>query len=290
MISATLANQAREAERILSPFGISILDAAKQVAAKAAEDERRDTFKQRLDACLLANEERWSAIYADDMGRVHRWLPEWFLETPCVAIAKPMVLKALAEGRTIARSTLEHRARYVAAVLGHTERHHRDSLPEIMTEDEIERLFGACRSIDETRAVALLVLAGIRPSSEGGEITRLSWGDIGKAEIYIRPEVAKTGTDRHIPIKPRLRRMIKGHPRSGTVIPANWKRVWTRIRAEAGISGKQDVTRHTFASHYLAAYGEDATKAAMGHTAGSRVLFQHYRRAVTKADGLQFFR
>lgn len=33
-----------------------------------------------------------------------------------------------------------------------------------------------------------------------------------------------------------------------------------------------------------------ATKAAMGHTQGSTTLFRHYRKAVTKADAVKFFK
>jgi integrase len=84
--------------------------------------------------------------------------------------------------------------------------------------------------------------------------------------------------------------LLKGHPASGPVAPAGWRRSWQRIRKEAGIGHMQDVLRHTFASHYLAAYGEDAAKQALGHAAGSTTLFRHYRRAVTELQGKAFFR
>jgi integrase len=73
------------------------------------------------------------------------------------------------------------------------------------------------------------------------------------------------------------------------VLPANWRRSWQRIRKAAGIAGEQDILRHSFASHYLAATDEAKAKAAMGHTAGSSTLFRHYRRAVTQADGKAYF-
>ncbi len=100
----------------------------------------------------------------------------------------------------------------------------------------------------------------------------------------------KTGTDRHIPITPRLRRLIKDHPQDGPVIPANWRRVYKKLRRAAGIRREQDITRHTFASNCLAAYGEHAAKQALGHTANSSTLFRHYRAAVTEAAGKKFFR
>ena len=137
--------------------------------------------------------------------------------------------------------------------------------------------------------VALLAFAGIRPDAESGEIARLDWEAVGAKEIYIAPATSKTGSDRHIEITPRLRAELKGHPASGPVLPAGWRRSWQRIRKAAGIAGEQDILRHSYASHMLAATDEAKAKAAMGHTAGSSTLFRHYRRAVTQADGLAYF-
>ncbi|MEX1116795.1 MAG: hypothetical protein WEB53_16225 [Akkermansiaceae bacterium] len=102
--------------------------------------------------------------------------------------------------------------------------------------------------------------------------------------------MSKVG-DRHIPITRRLRRLLRDHPASGPVILANWRRVYKQLWAAVDeIAGKQDITRHTFASHYLAAFGEMPAKSAMGPTAGSSTLFRHYRQAVTEVAGEKFFR
>lgn len=158
------------------------------------------------------------------------------------------------------------------------------------TPDQQEAVLAACKDAGERFAVALLLYAGIRPDAETGEISRLDWENVSKSEIYVPQDASKTGADRIIPIRPVLRRALKGHPKAGPVIPANWKRVWQRIRKDAGIGHLQDVLRHTFASHHLAAFGDDSTKAVMGHTANSSTLFRHYRRAVTEAQGKVFFK
>jgi len=312
LISFDLSTQAAEAEKLMAPHGLGVLDGAKQLSAALAmlrpheidlidavkevvgrieSSGDSEVFSDRYDRCLLANEGRWRPRYMLDMERMVRWVPGWFLETRCQAINRDLMERALREGGAAARSTIDMRARYVSAVLGHRDRHHKVATIAIMTPRQCGQLLRACESPAERWAVALLLFAGIRPSAEDGEISRMDWSAVGKSEIYIADEVSKTKSDRHIQITPRLRRLLRGHPKKGSVIPANWKRVYARLRrAVAGIDGKQDVTRHTSASNFLAAYGEQAAKAAMGHTAGSDTLFRHYRRAVTAEAAKRFFR
>jgi hypothetical protein len=288
MIPATLALQAAEAARILEGTGVSIVEAARMAAARAGGKDSGETFRERLARAEAAGEAHWSDRYRDDVARIPRWVPAWFMSARCAVLDRAEMERALTEDRTLARSTIDTRCRYLSAVVGFRDRHRKSSDVAILTPRDCGRLLRATESKQEVMAVALLLFAGIRPDVESGEITRLDWEDVGKNEIYLSREVSKVG-DRHVPITPRLRRLIKGHPEDGTVIPANWQRVWPRLRKAAGITA-QDVTRHTFASNYLAAYGEDKAKAAMGHTAGSSTLFRHYRRAVTEADGKKFFR
>ena len=288
-IPLLLATQAAEAERILEGTGISIVEAARMAADRVKSSGGSERFKARYDRAILANEEHWSERYADDMGRIHRWVPAWFMDAPCGTIDRETITRALTEDRKLFQSTIDARTTRILAVVNFRERHRKSTDIAILTADQVDGLFAACENDEEKRAVALLVYAGIRPDSEQGEIKRLDWEAVGKSEIYVSREVSKVG-DRHVPISPALRRLIKGHPQTGPVVPGDWKRRWTRIRKDAGISALQDVCRHTFASHYLAAFGEDAAKQAMGHTAGSDTLFRHYRRAVTKADGVKFFR
>lgn len=289
MIPATLALQAMEAARILEGSGVSLIEAAKQAARRAAEAGPRETFKKRLDRALLANEERWSAVYAQDIGNLWRHLPAWFMQTDCREITAEVIEQAITEGRNLKRSSIDHRARYVRAVIGHKERHRRSDTPDLMTDGQIDKLIEVGKTPEEKRCVAVLLFAGIRPDSQRGEISRLGWQAFGKTEIYVSQEVSKVG-DRFIPITPRLRRLIKGHPASEPVAPSNWKKVWQRLRRDAGISNLQDATRHAFCSHALAAWGMEKTQAAMGHVPLSAVTRANYTRAVTKAAGLAYFR
>ena len=288
MITADLAIEAMNALNVLAGTGIGIFEAAKIVAKQIKSTGAMETFRDRYARAVANGEARWSHRYQIDVARIPRWLPKKFMDQPCGTIDRAVIEAALVEDRPLARSTIDARTTRVLAILNYRERHRRSGEIQILTLKEVEAVLSHCKTPEERRVVALLAFAGIRPDAESGEIARLDWEAVGAKEIYIAPSVSKTGSDRHIEITPRLRELLAGHPKSGPVRPAQWRRSWQRIRKAAGLEG-QDVLRHSFASHYLAATDEAKAKAAMGHTANSQTLFRHYHRAVTQADGLAYF-
>jgi integrase len=289
LIPAELAMQAAAAQKVLEPLGISLIEAARIVAAQEGAAEGREIFKDRYMRMMIDGEERWSDRYRTDMDKIPRWIGKAGMKMTCAELTGPVIDSVLRQHGAKALTTLALRRRMVLAVLNHHERLRgakRDVC--ILTPAQAARVLRAAETGDQRRVVGLLLWAGIRPDAEHGEISRLCWDAVGETEIYVSFEVSKVG-DRHVPITPRLRRLLRGHPETGPVVPAGWRRAWQRIRKEAGIADLQDVTRHTFASNMLAAFGEDAAKQAMGHTEGSRTLFRHYRRAVTEAAGRKYF-
>lgn len=289
MLDPATAIAAAEAVKILQPLGIGLVEAARLVEKQFAARGLRETFRERWMRYQLAHEHHWRDSYARQMGKLDRKLPESFMESPVQMITPEAIRAAAIAGGARSESNIKLLARMVSAVLNQRGKERRAERIEIMTAGQCRKMLRACEDPAERRAVALLLFAGIRPSTEDGEISRLDWETFKPAEIYVPHEVSKTGTDRHIPITPRLARLLRGHPAEGPVVPAGWKRKYDRLRKAAEIVGKQDITRHTFASHFLAAFGADAAKQAMGHTAGSDTLFRRYRRAVTEADGKAFF-
>jgi integrase len=288
IIDVSLSRMAAEAARILEPLGLTILEAAKTIAQQHAANPARETFGERFASFRKANEEGWSDRYKRDMDKVPRWVGERFMAMRVGSITPPIIAEAVKANGASTQKTVDIRARMVRAILTSKAKKGKAKI-EIMTTRQCASMLRACESAAERHAVALLLFAGIRPDSDDGEFSRLDWSAVGEREIYVSGEVSKTPADRHIPITPRLRRLLRGRPVEGTVRPANWQRRIQAIRKAAGIGGKQDITRHTFASHFLAAYGEDATKSAMGHTPGSTTLFRHYRKAVTTGAGRKFF-
>jgi integrase len=291
LISGELALQAAAAWQVLEPLGISLVEAARMVAAMRGIEENKETYQAKWLRVVSLGETQWSDRYATDIGKIPKWMGATAMKTPCRELSAKKITEALRAHGAAAITTLKARRRMVEAVLNWNEERGESARPgeiQILTPRQAAAVLRACESRDQVRTVALLLFAGIRPDAESGEISRLDWKAVGKADIYVCKKTSKVG-DRHIPITPRLRRLIRGHPESGPVRPTGWKRTWQRIRKASGIADMQDVTRHTFASNYLAAYGETAAKQAMGHTAGSSVIFRHYRRAVTEEAGKKFF-
>jgi integrase len=288
LIPLALALDAAEASRILEPHGATLTEAARAFATRLLADGSGETFSDRYDRALLENESIWRERYARDMAKVPRWVGKAFMAMRISEIGESAITAALKGHGAAAQSTIDMRAARVLAIIGHRTRHRRGETITIESVGTCARLLRACESPAERHAVALLLWAGIRPDAEDGEITRLQWECVGRDEIYVPAEVSKTGTDRHVPITPRLRRLLRGHETEGPVVPPNWKRVYQRLRRAAGITG-QDTLRHTFASHFLAAFGIDAARQAMGHSKTSDTLLRHYRRAVTTEAGKRFF-
>jgi integrase len=289
MIDAALAMDARRAAEVLEGTGISLMEAARIAKAKLGNAADRETFKVRYDRALAGGEEHWSDRYKLDMDRIPRWVPESFMKKPCGGIDRETIIEALQKAGPKKASTLHKRAALIMAALGFQPRHRKTTEVSILTKDQKKALLAACEGAEERRLIALLLYAGIRPDASNGEIRRLKWEDVGAVSIYVPADTSKTNSDRLIPMSPVLKKELEGRPKKGLVAPAGWKKTWQRIRKDAGISHMQDVTRHTFASHFLMWKGEDACKAAMGHTANSSTLFRHYRRAVTKAAAVRYF-
>jgi integrase len=289
LLQTNVAMEVREALKILEPTGFSIIEAARMVARQVQESGTSQTLQERFAEYCRKMEPHWRPRYAADMSYLPRWVGPELMATRVSEITPARLLAALKAHGARTEGTLKMRGDRVRAAIANVGKKSRRMNVQIMTLTQCGRMLRATCTPAERRAVALLLFAGIRPGSEDGEITRLDWSAVGEEQIYIAAEVSKTGSDRHIPLTPRLARLLRGHPADGPVRPPGWKLRWQRIRRAAGVV-QSDITRHTFASHFLAAYGELKAKSAMGHSAVSTTLMRHYRRAVLEADGLKYFR
>lgn len=279
-----------EARAMLDPIGATIAEVSKTWVTKfkARGDDR--TFREAAAAFIREKEMSWSDRYRRNIDQTMKALPAWFMDLKLPEIDDDMMLKATKESVTTP-TAIETRMRHIKSLSSGRGKKRRSRPPALLSVSQCAAMIRACITPEERRAVALLLFAGIRPDKEHGEITKLDWSAIRGGKIYVSPEVSKTSTERIIPIRPRLARLIKGHPKSGPVLPSGWAKRIQAIRRAAGMNDPkfQDATRHAFASNHLVAYGEAATQAAMGHTEGSRTLFKHYRAAVPEEAGRKYF-
>jgi len=283
------AIQAAEAMKILAPTGLSLLDAARAAVTRWEAEQSGETFAERFVAFTTKMQAHWRPRYASDMAKIPRWVDASFMGSRACDITPAVIRAAVMRGGAVAESTIDMRATRIQSVISARGGKRRSKRVALLDRKQLALLkWRSRKNPEERRAVGMLLFAGIRPDAEEGEITRLEWSAVGR-EVYVDHDVSKTGSDRHIPITKRLQWWIRGHPADGLVAPAGWRKRWQRLRAEAGLGSGQDLTRHTFASHFLAVHGEKETKQALGHTADSDTLFRHYRKAVTGRDGKRYF-
>lgn len=136
---------------------------------------------------------------------------------------------------------------------------------------------------------AILLFAGVRPT----ELTRLTWGDIRDGFIHITPDNAKTAQVRNIEIEPTLAAWLATtgtHSPTAPIIPRNWRNKSQDTRRAAGLPGRPDAPRHSYATYYLAKYRDRAAlEANLGHATGSKMLMRHYRAATTPAQAEEYW-
>ena len=159
---------------------------------------------------------------------------------------------------------------------------------DILSPAEAARLMEVAPE-DCKAAYAMLLFAGIRPT----ELTRLTWGNVRDGYIHITPSIAKTAQVRNIEMEPTLAAWLAStgeHAPETPICPRWWKHKNQQTRKAAGIANRPDVTRHSYATYYLATHkNADALKANLGHSRGSDVLFMHYRAAATAATAADYW-
>lgn len=292
-VDATVVEAVRaylDARAKLDPLNVTLQEVVKGYVRRHKAMGSDRTFREAAAEVVRAKEMTWSDRYLRNIEQTLKGLPDWFMRTRLPDIDEALMLRAV-KAAVSTQTAIETRMRHVKALVSGKGRRKRSKGLTLLTVTQCAAMLRACKTPDERRCVAILLFAGVRPDSADGEISKLDWSAVKDGAIHVSAAVSKTGTDRIVPIRPRLARLIKGHPESGPVMPAGWPKRIQVIRKAAGMNSQtyQDATRHAFASHHLVAYGETSTQAAMGHTEGSRTLFKHYRAAVPEDAGKKYF-
>jgi len=161
--------------------------------------------------------------------------------------------------------------------------------PCIHTPDQVRTVLEFARGydLDICRCLAIRYFAGLRSS----EAERLDEKEIRTADGFIEVTAAKAKTRRRRPatIQENLRAWLQ---LGGTLPLHDRSNLWRWFRAELeakhNLQWEHNVTRHSFCSYHLAAFG-NAAKTALeaGHT--EQMLFAHYRELVTPGAAKEFW-
>ena len=136
-------------------------------------------------------------------------------------------------------------------------------LPELLSREEIARLFAVTTDSKPRTVLMLAYGAGLRV----GEICGLRLRDIDSDQMSIRVEQGKGGKDRYTLLSPRLLIELRNYWRKyrpqhvlfpsrsgqGTLHPNSAQKMYYAAKAKAGITKKIGIhgLRHAFATHLL---------------------------------------
>lgn len=167
--------------------------------------------------------------------------------------------------------------------------------PPIVTTspEQTQELFTYLMSYKEGRLVkwfALAYFAGIRPSTDEGELTKLSNREselinLTTGIIRVEADVAKTKDIRTVDISKNLRAWLKAYE-GFPIAPTNLKNDYRVIRKKFNL--QNDEPRHSFITYHVAAHrsiGDTALQAGNSE----RMIKDHYLDQRAKGEGMAFF-
>jgi integrase len=299
-----LRTLAIEADRRITPYGVSILDAVdyyiKHHEMIAKSETAGNAFKAFMEA--RAHDGLRPRYLSDLRVRVGRFA-DTFADRPLAGIEAHEIDRYL-RMRGVSPSTRNS----ISLRLGvffeyakscgwvqvnpvHGMSHAKVSPPPpgILTVEELARLL---ETADERTLpfIAIGAFAGIRTA----ELERLEWKDIKWEEklIEVSALTSKTASRRFVKMTPNLLHWLSPYRTArGKIAPENLQRLLRQDRERAGLpKWPQNGLRHSFASYHMAHFRNAAdTALELGHT-NSAITFKHYRELVTPGEAERFWR
>ena len=137
---------------------------------------------------------------------------------------------------------------------------------------------------------ALAYFAGIRPSTDQGELAKLSVREdelinLTTGRIMLPADMTKTKDSRPIVISDNLNAWLQAY-KDLPIVPVNLKNDYQKIRSKFGL--QNDETRHSFISYHVALHrsiGDTALQAGNSE----RMIKKHYLDHHSKEEGQAFF-
>ncbi len=319
-ITPSLSSDATKAATLLEGHHITLTQAARFYVTHHDKRAKAPTLAEAW-ADGLAHRKNHRARTLSDFKAWQKALPDSFLAMNCHDISAKDIRKAL-DKVTSGATRWKNGLRNISAILGdvvksgaiesnpatavHVARavEKDDDDVSIYTPAELKALFAACIDYPKAKGeqdrlcaacalpFAVMAFAGIRPDEAG----KLKWEHVSLElkNIQVGAGIAKKLARRNVRIHPTLAAWLATVPeaqRKGKIAPPHWTQKAAKVRAKAGIDGreKQDALRHSFGTYTLATENDlDALKSDMGH-AHMAVFFAHYHKAMTKAEALPYW-
>jgi integrase len=295
---------ALEAQRILEPYSITVLDAALEYVRRMELVTRSETVSNAINSLLDAKRaDNLRPRYLKDLRvRLTRFALN-FGDRKLADIGSVEIdqwLRTLGLG-PLSRNTFRARISTLfefGRQCGWTETNPvsevrkvkvTESLPGILTPEQAARLLEA----SDTGTLpywALGLFCGLRTA----ELERLSWEDIHfDGHVVEVPSLAsKTASRRFVPLRPNLAQWLEPYrDRRGPLCPANLRVRLETDRKNAGLAEwPANGLRHSFGSYHLQQFqNAGQTAMEMGH-AKAEITFRHYNQRVRPAAAGKFWK
>lgn len=299
-----LRGEALEADRLLAPYGVSVLDAARQFVRRVELVTKSETVSNALDSFLSAKaDDNMRPRYLEDLrSRLGRFA-ETFGMRKLADISATEIDRWLRElhQSPLSRNTFHlrlHTFFEYARQRGWIETNPLKDVtrakvvqgaPGILSVEQVARLLEAANP----ETLPYLVIGGFC-GLRSAELERLDWKDIhfDQGLVEVPTLKSKTATRRFVSIRPNLAQWLEPYRgRQGKICPTNLYARLLEDRRRAGITEwPANALRHSFASYSLA-YFRDVKDLAleMGHTR-SEVTFRHYRELVVPTEAERFWK
>jgi integrase len=301
-----LRGEALEADRLLAPFGLSILDLARQHVQRMEQSARSETVANaRLLFLQAKKSDGLRRRYLEELRDRLRRFSDSFAERKLSDITPAEIDNWLRETCALlspwSRNTFHARlsvffefARQRGWVSTNpmtnvTKAKVISGPPGILSPEQVARLLESAS--EETLPYwALGAFAGLRSA----EIERLEWHHIKWDERLIEVSAlsSKTASRRLITMLPNLFEWLKPYRNhQGSICPPNHYQRMIEDRRNAGITNwPSNALRHSFASYYLAAFKDaPALSLELGHVR-PQTVFAHYRELVRPSEAERFWR
>lgn len=180
-------------------------------------------------------------------------------------------------------------------IAAHSTKRVAEQRPDIATTspDRTLELFTYLMTYKKGRLVkwfALAYFAGIRPSTDQGELAKLSEREdelinLTTGRIMLPADMTKTKDSRPIVISDNLTAWLQAYKHL-PIVPVNLKNDYQKIRSKFGL--QNDETRHSFISYHVALHrsiGDTALQAGNSE----RMIKKHYLDHHSKEEGQAFF-